>query len=129
MAVDKFLSLEVLTFTAHHKQLCGVCYVLYPSHRNAQNLGVLQHPQAPTCLRPCAITLITNDNNSPINIQWSIYGCKLDKKYFMELSRNSVIENYDVHANAVVTINTKNDRFMHCKVVKASCEKVKKYIL
>ena len=127
MAVDKFLSLGVLTITAHHKQLCGVHYVLYPSHRNAPQ-KIWGHPQAPTCLWPCAITLITNDNNSPINIQWSIYGCKLDKKYFMELSRNSVIENYDVHANAVVTINTKNDRFMHCKVVKASCEKVQKIL-
>ena len=45
MAVDKFFSLGVLTF-------CGVCYVLYPSHRNAKNLGVLQHPEAATCLRP-----------------------------------------------------------------------------
>ena len=38
---------------AYHKQLCAVRYVLDTSHRNAKNLGVLQHPQAPTCLRPC----------------------------------------------------------------------------
>ena len=37
MAVDKlfFFSLGVLTITTHHKQLCTVYYVLYPSHRNA----------------------------------------------------------------------------------------------
>ena len=33
-AADKFFSLGVLTFTTHHKQLCAVQYMLYPSHRN-----------------------------------------------------------------------------------------------
>ena len=50
MAVDKFLSLGVLTSTTHYEQLCCV---LYPSHKNAKSLGVLQHSQAPPCLRPC----------------------------------------------------------------------------
>ena len=45
MAVDKFFSLGVLTFTIHHKQLCCV---LYHSHNN---LGVLQHPQVPPALQ------------------------------------------------------------------------------
>ena len=39
MAVDKFFSLGMLTFTTHYKQFCGVCYVLYPSHRNAKIWG------------------------------------------------------------------------------------------
>ena len=43
MAVDKFFSLGMLTFTTHYKQFCGVCYVLCPSHRNAKNLGP-KHP-------------------------------------------------------------------------------------
>ena len=43
MAVDKFFSLGVLTFTTHHKQLCAVCYVLYSSHTNAKNFEMLQH--------------------------------------------------------------------------------------
>ena len=35
-AIDKFFfSLEVLTFTTHHKQLCGVRYVLHPTNTNA----------------------------------------------------------------------------------------------
>ena len=38
MAVDKFYSLGVLTFSTHHKQLCAEHYVLHPSHRNAKNL-------------------------------------------------------------------------------------------
>ena len=50
MAIDNFHSLGVLTFTTHHKQLCALHYVLYPSHTNDKNLEVLQHPQAPTCL-------------------------------------------------------------------------------
>ena len=51
MAIDKFFSLGVLTFTAYYKQLCAVhCVgIPSPSHRNAKKFGVLQHPQAPTC--------------------------------------------------------------------------------
>ena len=63
MAVDKFFSLGVLTFTIHHKQLCAVCYVLYPPHRNGKNFRVLQHPQAPTCLRPWA-----QQHQSPVGV-------------------------------------------------------------
>ena len=63
MAEGKFfLVWGAITFTTHHKQLCAVDYVLYPSHRNVNNLGGgegggLQHPQAPTCLWPCLATV------------------------------------------------------------------------
>ena len=50
---SQFFSLGVLIFTTHHNQLCAVRYLLHPSNTNGKNLGVLQHPQAPTCLRPC----------------------------------------------------------------------------
>ena len=40
MAEGKFfLVWGAITFTTHHKQLCAVDYVLYPSHRNVNNLG------------------------------------------------------------------------------------------
>ena len=52
MAVDKFFSLEVLTFTTHHKQLFAMRYVLYPLHRNAK-IWECCTPKHPTCLRPC----------------------------------------------------------------------------
>ena len=46
MAVDKFFfSLGMLTFTTHYKQFCGVCYVLYPSHRNAKIWGCFSTPK------------------------------------------------------------------------------------
>ena len=60
MAEGKFfLVWGAITFTTHHKQLCAVDYVLYPSHRNVNNLGGggLQHPQAPTCLWPSLATV------------------------------------------------------------------------
>ena len=52
-AVANFFSLGVLTFTnIMHKQLCAVRYLLHPSNTSGKNSGVLQHPQAPTCLWP-----------------------------------------------------------------------------
>ena len=49
MAIDKFFSLGMLTFTTYHKQLCAVHYVGIPgpSHRNAKNLGYFSTPKHP----------------------------------------------------------------------------------
>ena len=72
MAVDKFLSLGVLTITTHH----AVHYVLYPSHRSPKHLGVLQHPQAPTVMfisREKLMTTLSNVLSRVNNAQIATY--------------------------------------------------------
>ena len=48
MAVDKFFSLGVLTFTIHMISSSVVCAMRYILH-------IEMHPQAPTCLRHCKL--------------------------------------------------------------------------
>ena len=35
----------------------ALCAIFSHNYRNSKNLGVLQHPQAPTCLWPCSWTV------------------------------------------------------------------------
>ena len=69
------------------------------------------------------LTLIKNDNNSFISKQRNIYSCEIDQKYFIEFSTNKVVEKSDVHTNAVVSINTENNRLMCSTIIRTSCEK------
>ena len=45
MVMNKLFSLGVLTLT-HYKHFRDVCYVPYPSHRNAKHLECFKHPFA-----------------------------------------------------------------------------------
>ena len=79
-AVDKVFSLGVLTFTTYHKQLCAVHYVLaISSNTNAKNLGVLQHPQAPTCMSTVLMShkVLNNDEYTDI-ISYTMIICTKD---------------------------------------------------
>ena len=68
-------------------------------------------------------TLILNDNNGLISKHRNIRACEFQKKHLVRLTPNPVLNNSYIHTGTGIAIDAEHERFMHRKVVQASCKK------